>query len=138
VERLLAAIPAEKFPVAPLTQALVIPVGDRDRSYALQIARSVRALGIQTEIDVADHGVGAGLRLAARRQIRLALIVGENEQRDGTVTIRDLHTGEEQVSSVESLRTLVTAPAQKEPPPVGTGSAQGMIPTAPVRKERPL
>jgi histidyl-tRNA synthetase len=132
VERLLAAIPQEKFPAAPLTQALVIPVGDQDRSYALQIARSVRALGIQTEVDVADRGVGAGLRLAARRQIRLALIVGENEQRDGTVTIRDLHTGEEQISSIESLRTLVTnLPSQKEPPPVGTG-------LAPVREERPL
>jgi len=103
VERLLAAIPQAQFPAIPQTQALVIPVEDRDLPYALQIARSARALGIQTEVDVCDHGVGASLRLAARRQIRLALIVGENEQRQGLVTVRDLQTGEEQISSVESL-----------------------------------
>jgi histidyl-tRNA synthetase len=51
--------------------------------------------------------VGAGLRLAARRQIRLALIVGENEQRQGVVTIRDLVTGEEQVSDIQALALRV-------------------------------
>jgi ATP phosphoribosyltransferase regulatory subunit len=103
VERLLTAIPQEKFPTIPLTQALVIPVEGRDLPYALQIARSVRALGVQTEVDVSDHGVGAGLRLAARRQIRLALIVGEDEQRNGVITVRDLQTGEEQLSNIEAL-----------------------------------
>jgi ATP phosphoribosyltransferase regulatory subunit len=139
VERLLASIPQEKFPPVPLTQALVIPVADRDLPYALQVARSARALGIQAEIDVADHGVSAGLRLAARRQIRLALIVGEDEQRDGTVTVRDLHTGEEQTASVESLFGQARAdrgkPLSLRVPTVsgqeqGTGSAQGTIPTA--------
>jgi histidyl-tRNA synthetase len=103
VERLLKSIPQERFPSVPLTQAVVIPVENRDLPYALRIARSVRALGVQTEVDVSDHGVSAGLRLAARRQIRLALIVGEDEQRNGVVTVRDLQTGEEQLSSIEAL-----------------------------------
>jgi ATP phosphoribosyltransferase regulatory subunit len=103
VERLLKSVPLEQFPSASLTQALVVPVEGRDLPYALQIARRVRALGVQAEVDVTDHGVGAGLRLAARRQIRLALIVGEDERRKGVVTVRDLQTGEEQVSSVEAL-----------------------------------
>ncbi len=124
VERLLTFIPQEQLPNPPLTQALIIPVADRDLPYALCIARSVRALGVQTEVDVADHGVSAGLRLAARRQIRLALIVGEDEQRNGTVTVRDLHTGEEQVSTVEALVGLI-----------GTEQPQGIVPTAPVSKE---
>jgi ATP phosphoribosyltransferase regulatory subunit len=125
VERLLTSIPQEKFPLAPLTQALVIPVTDRDLPYALQIARHARVLGIQTEVDVCDHGVGAGLRLATRRQMRLALIVGEDEQRNGTVTVRDLSTGEEQISTLDSLLAFV-----------GAGRAQGTVPAAPVRKEQ--
>jgi histidyl-tRNA synthetase len=144
VERLLASIPQEQFPVPSLTQALVIPVEDRDLPYALQIARSARALGIQTEIDVADHGVSAGLRLAVRRQIRLALIVGENERRNGTVTVRDLHTGEEQVSSVAALLPIVrSGQAQGTVPMVGDGQARGSAPealpqepTGSVRKEQ--
>ena len=136
VERLLAAIPQENFPTPPQTQALVIPVADRDLPYALQIARSARALGIQTEIDVADHGVGAGLRLAVRRQIHLALIVGEDEARNGTVTIRNLDTGEEQIASVEELLPLVgTGPDRGEPYPP-QGISRSAIP--PARKEQRL
>jgi histidyl-tRNA synthetase len=107
VERLLSLIPRETLPPLATTQALVIPVSIQDLPYALQIARTARSLGVHTEVDVASHGVGAGLRLAARRQIRLALIVGENEQRQGVVTIRDLVTGEEQVSEIQALALRV-------------------------------
>jgi histidyl-tRNA synthetase len=103
IERLLSLISPEILPSVSTTQALVIPVYAQDMPYALQIAREARLLGMRTEVDVADHGVSAGLRLAARRQIRLALIVGEDEQRKGVVTVRDLVTGEEQVLDVGSL-----------------------------------
>ena len=106
VERLLSLIPRETLPPVVTTQALVIPVHAQDLPYALQVARTARSLGVRTEVDVADHGVGAGLRLAARRQIRLALIVGEDEQRRGVVTVRDLVTGEERVSDIEALVLL--------------------------------
>jgi histidyl-tRNA synthetase len=85
------------------TQALVIPVDTQDVPYALQVARSTRAGGVQTEVDVTGHGVGAGLKLAAKKHIALALIVGEDEQRANQVTVRNLGTGEEQVLDVESF-----------------------------------
>ncbi|HEX3640355.1 MAG TPA: His/Gly/Thr/Pro-type tRNA ligase C-terminal domain-containing protein, partial [Ktedonobacteraceae bacterium] len=103
VERFLSLIPPETLPPIVTTQALVIPVHTQDLPYALQVAHTARSLGVRTEVDVADHGVSAGLRLAARRQIRLALIVGEDERRQGVVTVRDLVTGEEQVSDVGAL-----------------------------------
>lgn len=103
VERLLAHIPQEKLPVLPATQALVIPVSGQELPYAFQVARAARAQGVYTEVDVAGHGISAGLRLAARRQIRLALIVGEDERRQGVVTVRDLSAGEEQVITIDAL-----------------------------------
>lgn len=103
VERLLSLIPRDLLPPVSATQALVIPVSGEDLPYALRVARAARAQGVRTEVDVATHGVGAGLRLATRRQIRLALIVGENERRQGTVTVRDLVAGEEQVVMIDAL-----------------------------------
>jgi histidyl-tRNA synthetase len=108
---LLALIPASELPQLPLTQVLVVPVNAKDMPYALQVARLTRASGMYTEVDVTTHGVGAGLRLASKRQIPLALIVGEDEQRRGMVTVRDLVTGEEQVTTVEAL---VSHSAEKE------------------------
>lgn len=103
VERLLSLIPKEELPTVAASQALVIPVSMNELPYALHIARAARDHGIKTEVDITGHGVGAGLRQATRRQIRLALIVGEDEQARGLVTVRDLVSGEEQMVSVESL-----------------------------------
>jgi histidyl-tRNA synthetase len=102
-ERLLAHIPREDLPTLAVTQALVIPVSEQELPYALQVARSARACGLHVELDVTGHGIGSGLRLAARKEIRLALIVGEDEQQEGAVTVHDLVTGEEQRAKIESL-----------------------------------
>ncbi len=103
VERLLALVPKSDLPTLPSTQALVIPVSAQDMPYTLSVARLARANGVRTEVDVTGHGVGAGLKLATKKHIRLALIVGENEQRTRTVTVRDLATGEEHIVDIASL-----------------------------------
>lgn len=103
VERLLAAIPREDLPASIETQALVIPVSARDVPYALSVARAARAREMQVEVDVTGHGVSSGLKLAAKKHIRLALIVGEDEQQRGSVTVHDLITGEEQSSTIETF-----------------------------------
>ena len=107
IERLLSFVLSHDLPIAIQTQAIVIPVSVQDMPYALLVARSVRAGGLQTEVDVTGHGVGAGLRLAVKKQVRLALIVGEDEQRAGTVTVHNLETGEERVVSVEECQVLL-------------------------------
>ena len=103
VERLFPLIPKSDLPGMTTTQALVIPVSTLDVSYALQVARCLRTGGLQTEVDITGHGVGPGLKLATKKHIRLALIVGEDERRANQVTVRNLETGEEQTSNIETL-----------------------------------
>ena len=107
IERLLSLAPPQDLPIAIPTQAIVIPVNVQDMPYALSVARSVRAGGLRTEVDVTGHGVGAGLRQAVKKQMRLALIVGEDERQAGTVTVRDLATGEEHISTIQECQTLL-------------------------------
>ncbi len=109
VERLLALVPKSDLPIAISTQALVIPVNAEEMSYALSIARTARSSGIHVELDVTGHGVSSGLKQASKKNIPLALIVGENERQRNVVTVRDLITGEEQVVSIESLVQSVVA-----------------------------
>jgi histidyl-tRNA synthetase len=86
---------------------LVIPIGPQDLPYALQVARQLRHGGQQVELDVAGHGVSAGLKLAYKREIGLAAIVGEDERRSGTITLHDLATGEErQLKRANLLQSL--------------------------------
>ena len=106
VERLLALVPEQDIPTLPETQALVIPVDARELPYALQIARLLRSTGLQTEVDIAEHGVGAGLKLADKKHIPLAVIVGESERERGMVTVRQLATGEEQMVNLADVANI--------------------------------
>jgi len=103
IERLLPLVPLSDLPAVAITQALVIPVGPYDLAYAFQVARIARMRGMRVEVDVTGHGVGTGLKLATKKQVRLALIVGDTEQQATTVTLHDLVTGEERVLDLESL-----------------------------------
>ena len=111
IERLLSQLPQQTLPKLAGAQALSIPVSAQEMPYALQVARIARDQGIPTEVDVTGHGVGVALKLAAKRQIRLAFIVGESEQRAGTVTVRNMESGIEHVSP---LTMLTEAMAEKE------------------------
>lgn len=102
LERLLSLIPEREFPWFIPTQALVIPVSQQDILYAQQVARKIRTKHISAEVDVTGRGVSAGLRMAAKRQMALALIVGENERRARAITVRNLKTGGEEVISFDN------------------------------------
>lgn len=103
VERLLSVMPSREQPASLITQVLAIPVSAADVPYAFQVARMARTCGLRTEVDVTGHGVGSGLRLASRKQIRYAFIAGEDEQSKGVVTIRDLETSNEQVVALDEI-----------------------------------
>jgi ATP phosphoribosyltransferase regulatory subunit len=103
VERLLPLVPKSDLPSATITHALIIPVNVQNMPYALQVAHAARTAGLRTEVDVTGHGIGAGLKLATKKQVRLAVIVGDDEQQANVVTLRDLVAGEERVLEIESL-----------------------------------
>ena len=109
VERLLTLLSKDELPAVNGTQAIVIPVSLKEMAYALNIARTVRLSGMHVELDIAGHGISSGLKRAAKKNIPLALIVGEDEQKSNEVTMHNLVTGEEQVVSSESLAQGVVA-----------------------------
>jgi histidyl-tRNA synthetase len=112
IERLLSLLDKSDLPPYGSTRALVIPVSQSDVPYALQVARSARMRGLWTEVDVSGHGVGAGLKMATRKQIAMAMIVGESERQMQGVTLKDLQTGEERVLAVDALAENITPKEQ--------------------------
>jgi histidyl-tRNA synthetase len=107
IERLRSLLPKSDLPVPAVTHALVIPVSPQDMPYALRVAHAVRTPGMRTEIDVSGHGVSSGLKLAAKKNIRMALIVGDSEQQSNTVTVRNLSTGEEALLELDNLEKIL-------------------------------
>jgi ATP phosphoribosyltransferase regulatory subunit len=103
VERLLTLIPKSNLPLVEKTQALIIPVNMQNMPYALRVARIARGLGLRVEVNVTEHGVGAGLKLATKKETPWALIVGGEEQQTNRVTLHNLVTGEEHLVDIHSF-----------------------------------
>jgi histidyl-tRNA synthetase len=107
IERLLPFIPESSYPSPEKTLALIIPVNILSMPYALKVAQMARESGLRIEVDVTEHGVGAGLKLATKKEIPWALIVGEDERRMNSVTLHDLVSGKEMVHDIRSFAQYI-------------------------------
>jgi len=103
IERLLPLIPNSSFPPPEKTLALILPVDIQNMPYALKVAQTARESGLRVEVDVTEHGVGAGLKLATKKDAPWALIIGEDERRMNKVTLHNLLTGKELVLDIASF-----------------------------------
>ncbi|HYX49989.1 MAG TPA: ATP phosphoribosyltransferase regulatory subunit, partial [Ktedonobacteraceae bacterium] len=112
IERLIPLISKSHFSVAEKTQALIIPVNIQNMPYALKVASFAREVGLRVEVDVTEHGVGAGLKLAAKKETPWALIVGEDEQLTNKVTLHDLITGKEHEADIHSFAQQISGKEQ--------------------------
>ena len=79
--------------LAPV-QAIVLAVSDRFNAYGASVADELRTLGIRAELDDRSESVGRKIREAELRKIPYMLVVGDREQRDGTVSVREHGAGD--------------------------------------------
>ncbi len=70
------------------------------RGRALQVARAFREAGIRAEADLMERGLAAQVAHAAKTA-EFVVIIGEREVEAGTVTLKDLRTGEQQEMELE-------------------------------------
>jgi threonyl-tRNA synthetase len=86
---------AGEFPLwlAPV-QAIVLPVSDRFNEYGASVAERLRADGARVELDDRGESVGRKIRDAELRKIPYMLVVGEREQREGSVAVREHRAGD--------------------------------------------
>jgi histidyl-tRNA synthetase len=85
-------------------QALVTQYDDSTIGASLALARQLRASGLRVDVYPDIKGYGAQFKYAQRRGIRYALLIGPSERDAGSVSVRDLETGEQ--SAVEESRVL--------------------------------
>ena len=88
--------------LAPL-QAIVLPVSDRFNDYAEQVASELREGELRVEVDDRSESVGRKIREAELRKAPFMLIVGEREEREGTVSVRAHRDGDLGPSAVSDF-----------------------------------
>ncbi|NGM83737.1 threonine--tRNA ligase [Paenibacillus sp. 7124] len=86
---------AGAFPVwlAPV-QAKILPVSEKFNGYAVEVKKSLEGAGIRAGMDLRDEKLGYKIREAQLQRTPYMLILGENEQSSGNVSVRKRGEGD--------------------------------------------
>ncbi|MBR5719879.1 MAG: threonine--tRNA ligase, partial [Bacteroidales bacterium] len=75
-------------------QIVILPISDKYNDYANKMLSELRALGIRGSIDSRSEKTGRKIRDAEVKKIPYIIVVGENEEKEGTLSVRK-HGGED-------------------------------------------
>ncbi|HRH37687.1 MAG TPA: threonine--tRNA ligase, partial [Flavobacteriales bacterium] len=98
LERFIAVIiehTAGKFPLwLTPEQAIVLPISDRFIDAAQAASKQLEVLGIRTSVDDRSEKIGRKIRDAELAKLPFMLILGEKEEADGTLSVREQGKGD--------------------------------------------
>ncbi|HLA81197.1 MAG TPA: His/Gly/Thr/Pro-type tRNA ligase C-terminal domain-containing protein, partial [Thermoleophilia bacterium] len=112
VERILLALARSgaDLPAAELPAVYLVALGAEARSEVFALAHDLRSRGVSTDLDYVERSAKGQMKQAGRSGARYALIVGEQELGQQSVTVRDLHSGKEKtLPRLEAIALVVEA-----------------------------
>jgi threonyl-tRNA synthetase len=79
--------------LAPV-QAVVLPISDRHREYAVGVRDRLAEAGLRVELDDRQEKIGYKIREAQLQKIPYMLVTGDREAADGAVSVRSRSAGD--------------------------------------------
>ena len=92
-------------PAAP--PVLLIPLGERAATEALKLARRLWDAGLSLQLETRGGALKKAMASANRMGIQTVLILGDGELDAGTITIKHMATGEQEVVQLDSLDAML-------------------------------
>ncbi|MFW5980103.1 MAG: threonine--tRNA ligase [Halanaerobiales bacterium] len=103
IEHFAGAFPTWLAPV----QVKILPVSEDQLDYALEVKNKLERDDIRVEIDSRDENLGYKIRQAQVEQVPYMLIVGSNEEKDESVSVRERREGDLGVFEVNEFRKKI-------------------------------
>lgn len=116
VSRLLSALRARQGADVSESEPLIVVLALDKAAIAesFKLAAELRAAGLRAETYAGESGMKAQLKYADRRGAAIAVIEGEDERKNGVVTLKDLKLGAELAKSVgDHAQWVAERPAQR-------------------------
>lgn len=89
-----------------ISKVLVVSMSN-DISRALEVATIVRSKGINTDVYLEEKKIKAKFKYADKLKIPYVAVIGEEEEKNGTVTLKNMTTGEQEEVSVEKMLEIL-------------------------------
>ena len=110
IDRVMLALAAEKEKALYLPlDAYVIPAKDDMRDDSFRIVAQLRAAGLRADVDLMRRNMSKNLKYASSVGAKCAIIVGSKEMASGSVTFRDMRTGDQKIVAIGAIAKAVTA-----------------------------
>ena len=97
IERILMIMEAQgiEIPDEAHPSVFVATLGMEARDFGVKFLSDLRKAGIASEMDYAGKSLKAQMKSADREQVRLTVIIGDDEMARGVIKIRNMETSEE-------------------------------------------
>lgn len=93
--------------LATHTDVYLIPIDNESLASADELARKLRANGVNAELDITGRKVDKQFKTAFKKQIPFAIFVGPEEVSSGVYTVKNLTESTEQRADVDRVVTIV-------------------------------
>jgi histidyl-tRNA synthetase len=88
------------------TRVLFVNFGEKEEKFCLRLAAQLRKSGIVTEIYPDPGKMKKQLKYADQKQIPFVVLVGEDEISSGSLTVKNMKSGEQTAMTIEQLISL--------------------------------
>ena len=85
------------------TQVLFVNFGKEEANYCLNLLKKLRSEGIKSEIYPSATKMKKQMQYADRKNVEYVLLVGENEMRTNTITVKNMFDGSQKNVTFEQL-----------------------------------
>ena len=107
MERFIAIITEHcegNFPLwlAP-NQVIILPINENVNDYSTEIKNKLESLDFRTEIDTRFEKISKKIRDAEVKKIPYMLVIGDNEMKSSTLSVRKKHEGDIGKMSLDGL-----------------------------------
>ncbi len=92
-----------QLPPPPAPDVFIAQLGDAARRKSFQLFLKLRSEGIRASESLSKAGIKEQLENATRLKAKFALILGQEEIIDGTILIRDMENGIQEVNSFDKV-----------------------------------
>jgi len=105
IERIILAMKAQNIevPLLPKPEVLIATLGPASKQVGVKLLSDLRSADIGTVLAFGERSLKSQMREAGRQQVRFAIILGEDEIKNGQVTIRDMASRNQETVPMNSL-----------------------------------
>ena len=90
-----------------LTKALIIPMGENEINYSIDILNKLREQNIKAQLYSENGKMKKKFSYADKLNIPYTIVIGEDEMKNNTLTIKEMLTGEQKTVSFEEALAIL-------------------------------